>query len=134
MSFVHGKDTYFSLGGSDLSTFTNTSTFTRAADVHDSTTYGKDDHTFEGGLGVSSMSAGGMYDNTASTGPRAVIEPMVGTKVAMVRRPDGTGSGKAQDAVDVVVTSYVETNPVADMVTWSVELQGSDAVNSTAQV
>jgi hypothetical protein len=79
------------------------------------------------------MSAGGIYDNTASTGPRAVIEPLVGTKVPAVRRPEGTGSGKPQDTVDVVVTSYVETSPVADMVTWSVELQGSDAVASTTQ-
>jgi hypothetical protein len=133
MSKVHGKSTVFTLGGADLSTYTRASSFTRAADVHDTTTYGKDDHVFDGGLGISNMSAEGLYDNTASVGPRAVIEPLIGTKVTMVRRTEGTGSGKPQDSVDVVVQSYVETNPVADFVSWSVELQGSDAVNSNPQ-
>jgi hypothetical protein len=133
MSFVHGKNTYFSLGGADLSSFTNQSSFTRAGDVHDTTTYGKNDHVFDPGLGNSNASASGIYDSTVSTGPRAVIEPLVMTKTTMIRRVEGTGSGKPQDSLDVVVMSYVETSPVADMVTWSVELQGSDAVNSTPQ-
>jgi hypothetical protein len=133
MSFVHGKNTYFSLGGVDLSAYTNTSTFTRGADIHDVTTYGKSDHVNAGGLGTSGLGAGGIYDNTASTGPRAAIEPLIGTTVTMIRRPEGTGSGKPQDSVSVVVGSYVETSPVADFVQWSVELTGSDAVTSTTQ-
>lgn len=132
MSFVHGKNTYISLNGTDLSAFTNTSSLTRKADKHDVTTYGKNDHVFSGGLGDGSASMGGIYDNTAS-GPRDVIEPLVGTNVTLVRRPEGTGSGLPQDTVDVLVEEYVETNPVADMVTWSVTLQLSDAVTSANQ-
>lgn len=132
MAFVHGRHTYVSLGGSDLSAFTNTSTMSRKADKHDVTTYGKDDHVWEGGLGDGAASMGGIYDNTA-TGPRDVIEPMVGTVVTFIRRPEGTGAGKPQDSVSVLVEEYVETNPVADMVTWSVTLQPSDAVTSTNQ-
>lgn len=41
MAFVHGKDTFISLNGSDLSTYTNTSELSRSADRHDVTTYGK---------------------------------------------------------------------------------------------
>lgn len=132
MAFVHGKNTFFSLNGSDLSTFTNTSTFTRKADKHDVTTYGKNDHVYSGGLGDGGMSAGGVYDNGA-TGPRDIIEPLIGTVVTMIRRPEGTGSGLPQDSVSVLVEEYVETSPVADMVTWSVTLQPSDAVTSTNQ-
>jgi hypothetical protein len=132
MAFVHGKNTFISLNGSDLSPFTNTSTFGRGADSHDVTTYGKNDHVFEGGLGLNTASMGGIYDNSA-TGPRDVIEPLVGTVVTLIRRPEGTGTGKPQDSVSALVTSYVETNPVADMVTWSCELQPSDAVTSTNQ-
>lgn len=132
MAFVHGKDTYISLNGSDLSAFCNTSSFGRKVDKHDVTTYGKNDHVYSGGLGDGSASMGGIYDNTA-TGPRDVIEPLIGTVVELIRRPEGTGSGLPQDTVDVLVEEYVETNPVADMVTWSVTLQPSDAVVSTNQ-
>lgn len=133
MAFVHGKNTVVTLNGSDLSVYTTTSQFERNADKHDTTTYGKSDHVFAGGLGNGSFSMSGIYDSTASVGPRAVIEPLVGTVVTLVRRPEGTGSGKAQDSVSVLVEKYVETSPVADMVTWSCDLQPSDSVNSTAQ-
>lgn len=132
MAFVHAKDTYFSLGGNDLSAFTNTSELTRKADKHDLTTYGKDDHVYGPGLGDGEASAGGVYDNTAA-GPRDIIEPMIGTMVTLIRRPEGTGSGLPQDSVTVLVEEYVETSPVADYVTWSVKLQLSDAVTSTNQ-
>ena len=133
MSFVHSKSTFFSINGADLSTYTNQSAFTRGADIHDLTTYGKDDHVNAGGLGVSSGSASGLYDSSASAGPRGVLEPLVGQTVTMIRRPEGTGSGKPQDSVSVVVGQYVETSPVADYVAWSVELTGSDSVTSSVQ-
>jgi len=132
MAFVHGKDTYISLNSVDLSAFCNTSSFEREADEHDTTTYGKDDHVFTGGLGKGAASMGGIYDN-GSSGPRDTIEPLVGTVVTLIRRPEGTGSGLPQDSVSVLVKKYVETNPVADMVTWSCEMTLSDAVNSANQ-
>lgn len=133
MAFVHGKDTYISLDGDDLSAFTNASELSRTADSHDVTTYGKSSHVFHGGLKNGTGSMSGIYDNTAGTGPRAVIEPLVGTVVELVRRPEGTGAGLPQDTVDVLVTGYTETNPVADMVAWSCDLQLSDDIDTTAQ-
>lgn len=132
MTFVHGKNTYVSLGGDDLSAYTNTSNLERNADSHDVTTYGKNSHVFAGGLKSGTASMGGIYDSGAG-GPRATIEPLVGTVVELIRRPEGTGTGKPQQAVDVLVTKYVETNPVADMVTWSVEFQLSDDIADTTQ-
>jgi hypothetical protein len=132
MTFVHGKNTIITLNASDLSTFTNTSSFEREADEHDVTCYGKNDHVFVGGLGKGAASMGGVYDNGA-TGPRDVIEPLIGTVVTLIRKPEGTGSGLPQDSVSVLVKKYVETSPVADMVTWSCEMTLSDAVTSTNQ-
>ena len=133
MAFVHGKSTFISLDGDNLSTFATTSNLSRNADSHDVTTYGKDAHVFSGGLLGGTAGISGIYDNTASTGPRAVINPLIGTVVPLIRQPEGTGSSLPQDSVDVLVTEYVETNPVNDMVTWSVSLQLSDDVDSTAQ-
>lgn len=132
MAFTHGKDTFVSLDSNDLSTFTNTSELNRQADSHDVTTYGKEDHVFSGGLKMANGSMGGIYDNSTS-GPRAVIEPLIGTVVTLIRRPEGTGSGLPEDSADALVTSYVETNPVAGMVTWRCDMQLSDAITSTSQ-
>lgn len=132
MSFVHGKNTFISLGGSDISPYTNTSEFGRKSDKHDVTCYGQENHVYAGGLGDGSATAGGTYDNTAG-GPRDVIEPLIGTTVTLIRRIEGTGAGRPQDSVSVLIEEYVETAPVADMVTWSVTMQPSGAVTSTDQ-
>jgi hypothetical protein len=133
MTFVHGKGTYVSLDGDDLSAYTTNSQLEINADSHDVTTYGKDSHVFAGGLKNGTATISGVYDNTASTGPRAVILPLVGTVVPLVHRPEGTGSSLPMDTVDVLVMKYTQTHPVADMVTWAVDLQFSDDVDSTAQ-
>lgn len=131
--FVHSKDTVLIVDGDDISIYCNTSEFERGADEHDVTTYGKSAHVFSGGLETGAASMGGFYDNTAGTGPRAVIEPLIGSVVPLIRRPEGTGAGKPQDSVSVLIKKYVETSPVADMVTWSCEMTLSDAVTSTTQ-
>ena len=133
MTFQHGKNTYVSLDGDDLSVYSTNSQLEITADSHDVTTYGKNSHVFSGGLKNGTATVSGVYDNTAVTGPRAVIKPLVGTVVPLVHRPEGTGSGKPMDTVDVLVTKYTQTHPVADMVTWAVDLQFSDDVDSTAQ-
>ncbi len=133
MAFVHGRNTVVMIDGDDLSAYTNNSTVEVTADAHDVTTYGKDSHVFAGGLKNGTATVSGVYDSTAMTGPRAVLLPLVGTVVPLVHRPQGTGSSLPQDTVDVLVTKYNQTHPVADMVTWSVDLQFSDDVDSTAQ-
>lgn len=133
MSRVHGKKTVVTLDAKALTAYSNNSTVEITADSHDTTTYGKNAHVFDGGLLNSAFTVSGFYDSTAMTGPRAVILPLVGTVVEFVHQPEGAGSGKPQDKVDVLVTKYSQTHPVADMVTWSVELQGSDDVDHTPQ-
>lgn len=133
MAFVHGKNTFVSLDGEDLSQYANNSNMKTESDEHDTTTYGKTAHTYVGGLLKGSAGISGIYDNTAVTGPAAVLKPLVGQVVEMIRRPEGTGTGKPQEAVDVLVKDYDETSPVADMVTWAVTLTLSDTVTRTTQ-
>lgn len=133
MAFKHSKDTVVKLDAKDLSAFTNSSNFEKNADSHDVTTYGKGAHVFEGGLLNGAQGIEGVYDSTASTGPRAVILPLVGTVVPFIRQPEGTGAGKPQDSFDVLVVKWIETSPVADMIKWAAELQPSDAMDHTPQ-
>lgn len=133
MAFIHSKSTVITLDGDALTTFVTQSDLKRTADSHDVTTYGKNAHVYQGGLHDGTSSISGIYDSTAVTGPRAILRPLLGTVVELIRQPEGAGSGKPQDKVDVLVGEYTETAPVADMVTWSLSLQLSDDVDSTPQ-
>lgn len=134
MAKVHGRKTVVTVDGNDLSQYTNQSEFNRSADSHDTTTYGATGHTYSPGLTDGTFTMSGFYDSTESTGPRAVLQPLLGAEaVEVVRQPEGAGSGLPQDTFFGLLTSYTETNPVADMVTWSAEFQISGAVDSTAQ-
>ncbi len=135
MALIHGKNTVVTLDGESLTAYTNNSQIEVTQDSHDVTTYGKDAHVFAGGLANGTATLSGFYDSTANTGPRAVIQAIMaaGVTVELIHQPEGTGSGKPQDKVDVLVTKYTQTHPVADMVTWAVDLQFSDDVDSTAQ-
>lgn len=131
MAFVHGKGTAVTLDGDDLSIYANSVTFSRSADSHDVTTFGNNSKVYVGGLKDGTATIEGIYDSTLLTGPRAVIQPLLGSVVVLVYRPEGTGTGKPIETADVVVTSYEQTSPVADMVTFTCELQLSDDVVST---
>lgn len=133
MAFVHGKGSVVSLGGDDLSVYSNSVEFARTGDSHDVTTFGKNAHVKQGGLLDGTATISGVYDNTAMTGPRAVIEPLIGTVAELIWRPEGTGTGRPEDTVDVLVTGYTESSAVADMITFSVSLELSDDVATAAQ-
>jgi hypothetical protein len=132
MAFVHGKNTYVSLNAADISPFCNSVGNKRSADSHDVTTFGKTAKVYFGGLLDGTFDISGVYDSGA-TGPKAVVEPLIGTVVELVYRPEGTGTTKPETTVDVLVTGYEETAPVADMVTWTATLQSSDTAVITDQ-
>jgi len=136
MTSVHGKVTVVTLNGVDYSAYSNSTDFKDATDTHETTTYGRTRKVYNGGLGDGTVSVGGFYDTTAVSGPRALFKPLkaAGNAVPFVYRPEGTGSGKAQSTVSVIISSFEESSPVGDMVTWSAELQMTGVLDETAQV
>lgn len=135
MAFVHSKNTVVKVATHDLSTFCKSSEFGQKLDSHDLTGYGAESHGHEGGLLDGTFKMNGTYDNTASTGPRAVLQGAIQGKVsvALIRQPEGAGSGKAQDSFNWLVTSYVETAPVADYIAWAAGGDIDGDVDSTPQ-
>lgn len=133
MAHQHGSKTVVKVGANDLSAYVNASELTKAADTHDTTTYGNTAHRYDGGLRDNKFTMSGVYDTTASTGPRAVLDPLVGMSEAIIRQIEGAGAGKPQDSFDAILNSYVESAPVADMVTWSSEWTVDGEVDTTAQ-
>jgi hypothetical protein len=132
MAFVHGKTTKITVATKDISPYTKTSSFEVTADVHETTGYGATNKTKAPGLLDSKFTCGGTYDNTVSVGPRNALYGLAGTTVAVVRNVEGTGTGKPNDAFSAVLSKYVETNPVDDMVTWSAEFDNTGPVTTTA--
>jgi hypothetical protein len=134
MAFVHGKDTVVLINASDISAYTNSTTDNDSRAVHNTTTYGRDRDTFQSGLGTGTITIGGIFDNTAA-GPRKIIQPLkeVGDAVAFVFRPDGTGSGLQEHSCSVIITAFNVTSPVADMCTWTAELQKTGPIDDTDQ-
>lgn len=133
MSTNKGKNMVVLINGTDISIYCDANEHHKKADIQDITTYGKEAHVKEGTLLDGNGSIGGLYDTSAVAGPRAILNALVGQTVPYVRRPEGTGSGRPQDTVDVVVGEYVETAPVADMVRWTCALEYSDTIDSTPQ-
>lgn len=134
MTFIHGKDTVVTLNASDISAFTNSTDFEDNTTVHLTTCYGASRETKKAGLGDGQVTLKGIYDDGAS-GPRGIIKPLkaAGTAVTFIFRPEGTGSGKAQSSVSVVVESFKESAPVNDMISWECVLQMTGALTETDQ-
>jgi hypothetical protein len=133
MAFKHGKNTVVKVGADDLSEFTNSTAFNRSGDALDVTTYGKNSKVFIGGLKDCKITIEGNYDSGVG-GPSAIIEPLLATETTFTFQPEGTGTGKPQKVVDVVVTAFNVSSPVADQIKWTCEMQGSDDVDDSAQV
>ncbi len=131
---MHGKKTVVKLDGAVITNANNTQLeFTM--DTEDITPYGKDAHVFAGGLAGGTATVSGFADDQAATGNRAILKPLVksGEVVPFIVQPKGAGSGLPQDTVDVIVTKYTETMPVAEYIKFAIDLQFTDDVDSTAQ-
>lgn len=132
MAKVHGKNLVITIGTKNVSAFSNSVEWGREADTHDTTGFGANAKEYSGGLLDGTISVSGTYDNTASTGPSNALEPLLGTTVVVIYQPEGIGTGRPTKTVSAVLNSFSETAPVADMISWTCELQMSgDAVKTT---
>lgn len=132
MARKHSKLTVILIDDNDVSAFCTDSNCEQSSGTEDTTTYGKDAVVKDPTLLDGAFGCSGKYDDSA-TGPRAVLKPLVGTKVNVKYRPEGTGAGLPQDSFDAVITKYTETAPVAGYRLWTLETEPSDEWDSTDQ-
>lgn len=134
MAEVLGVSQVVTIDGDALTGFITSSGMTRTAEALDVTVAGNTAKRYKPGLKDGTGTLEGVYDTTTVTGPGAILKPLVGgPAVDLVWRPEGTGSGKEQATVAVLVTSFEQTAPVADYVRWTAELQFVEAIDDTAQ-
>lgn len=126
--FIHGKNTFWSVNGVDLSTFGESTDITDGVAIHKVTTYGpnRTRESKAGGLGDGKITVKGTHDSGLGS-PRKVLKPLMDARVEVpyLFRHQGTGSGKSQLSVNVLVSEYKESSPVNDMIKWTCELEMS---------
>jgi hypothetical protein len=135
MAQRHGKDTVVTIGGDDFSAHADNTEFADEYDMSETTTYGRKRKNYIQGLGDGTITTGGTYDDSVG-GPGEIFQALIasGATVAFVFQISGAGTGKPQRTVDVKVSKYSTSSPVADKVAWSAELQMvGDEIDDTPQ-
>lgn len=133
MPFVHGKSTVFKLDNSagtlvDLSSYLDDVGFPQSIDTGETTTFGVagGSKTYIVGLNDRTISLSGKWDATLDAHFAAVIAAQAaGTQASASFEfgPAGSAQGAVKYSGEALVTSFEVSNPVADVVTFSAELQ-----------
>jgi hypothetical protein len=128
----HGKSTSLSIGANDISVYVTSVTFEQDNDIHDITTFGATNHRYLAGLIDGKLTVNGFWDKTATVGSYTVIHPLVGDSdgAAFIYGPEGTASGKVKQSGTIILESYSESAPVADMVTFTASFRIDGAVTT----
>jgi hypothetical protein len=124
MAFVHGKNSYISVDGSNLSAYTDNVQRGHSLDTAEVTAFGDDDKEFIAGLMDGSLSLSGHFDATADSALHGCFD---GAVVSVIYGPAGNGSGAVRYTANFLITDYSVTSGVGDRVNWSVSLQRSGA-------
>lgn len=134
MAFIHGRLAVVIFNGVDISAYCDSNEMTDDTTNHDVTCFGAVRKAYAAGLGDGQFVIGGTHDDGANS-PRAVIKAAkaAGLPVPFIDRPAGTGAGKQQSSVNVLVGQYVQTEAASEMTKWKATLQMTGALDETNQ-
>ena len=131
-TFVHGKSTNFSLddtGGTsrDLSDTLTSVDFPETIDTAETTAFGATSKSYIVGLRDATISVSGLWDATVD-GYIIGTEPATRT---FIFGPAGSTGGNIKYTGEAILTNYAVSNPVGDVVTYSIDLQCTGGVTRT---
>ena len=131
-TFVHGKSTNFSLddtGGTsrDLSSTLTSVDFPETIETADTTAFGSTFRSYIVGLRDATISISGLWDATTD-GYIIGTEPATRT---FIFGPAGSTGGNIKYTGECILTGYSVSNPVGDVVTYSIDLQCTGGVTRT---
>ncbi len=105
-----------------------------STEVLDTTVWGPDHKTFAPGLSEGGVTVNGKYDSVAG-GPDVVLRGLRGIGPLTVEwQPEGAGTGKPFRRVEAILTKYVASAPVGEIITYSAtwKVSGTEAVGTLA--
>jgi hypothetical protein len=122
MAFRHGKNAALTINSGALAAFLTNADFSTDLDTADTTTWGATWKSAVAGIPGGKIDFSGNYDPTATTGPGAILFPLLtaGTAVTALWYPGGNVSGQSLYTITsgVIVTAYSESSPVGGVVTF----------------
>lgn len=124
MAFVHGKDSYFKVASSDLSTYLNSITVSRSADTADTTAFSSGTRSYVAGLKDATITIAGMFDATVYS----TIAGWLGTSQTWEYGPAGSANGRVKVSGSGIITAVELGSAVGEVVTASITIQVSGAV------
>lgn len=127
MAFKHGKSGALTINSGALAAFLDNIDFSTDLDTADTTAFGATWKTAIAGIPSGKIDFSGFYDPTATTGPGAILFPLVtaGTAVTVLFYPGGTASQQVLYTMTSggIVVSYSESAPVGGVVTFKGSVQ-----------
>ena len=129
-TFVHGKSTNFQLddtSGSirDISNTVTSVDFPETLDTAETTAFGSSAKSYIVGLTDATISVSGIWDATVDGYIAGGAEP---ASRSFVFGPAGSTVSNIKYSGEAIVTSYSISNPVGDVVTYSLDLQVTGAI------
>jgi hypothetical protein len=132
MAFVHGSKSSFNINAKDISAFLDNVDFSNAVDTAETSTFGSTSKTYINGLTDATFSIAGKWDPTATTGPDAVLDALVGAAAStFIYGPQGTTAGMVKYTGSAILTSYKVTGPIGGVVSLTADFQCSGAITRT---
>lgn len=137
MAFRHGKNAVLKLDNSagtlvDLSAYLDEISMPRSVETGETTTFnGTSAKTYITGLSDATISLGGKFDSTADAHFTGILTALLaGTidSVSFEYGKEGSTAGRVKYSGEALLTSYEISSPVADVVTFSAELQVTGAI------
>lgn len=133
MAFRHGKFAEISVNSVDLSAFCDSAELSIDVDTAETSTFGDTYKSHLAGLAGATIELSGNYDPTAVSGPSAVLMALIGAAAFPVEyHPGGNTAGQREHTFNAILTSYSESSPVGDKVTFSASLLVDGAVTTGA--
>ena len=132
MAFIHGKATTVLHNTVNLSAYFNDAGANRTVETAETTAFGDNSKTYIVGLQDGTITASGMWDNTATVGSDVVLNTALGVADAELTIVPGASPAAGTRAISALVesTSYDITSPVGDVVSISADFQGDGGVDS----
>lgn len=136
MALEHGRFSHFAVEDAagttlrTLTTFLTDVTFSQEQDEAQSTTKGQTWETYVQGHTRATITLTGRFDNTATTGPDAVLAGLVadtGT-VGFEWGPEGNTAGDIKYSGECFLTAFEHGSPLADMVGFTATFRVSGVV------
>lgn len=139
MAFTHGKNLAFKIDNAagtlqTLTSYVDSVEIANDVDMAETTTAGAEDKTFVSGAAGHSLSISGKWDSTATTGPDAILNGLIGLETTSTFEfgPEGSAVSKVKYTGECFMTNYTVSAPVGDVVSFTADFQITGAVTKTA--